>query len=144
MGEPAVEVGGGGFAVDHAEGRVEGQAIVQVQLQQQVLDRSPVRFPDQVADHCVGLPIGVRCQVGWHPGEVTAEVVVVEGRSGGYIKSRLGERGINVAMSPRNFTLLDMEDRGLEEVVRASVHYYNSEEEIDRFVEALCELLVTR
>jgi selenocysteine lyase/cysteine desulfurase len=64
-----------------------------------------------------------------------------ERRSAGEIKSRLGERGINVAVSPRNFTRLDMEDRGLEEVVRASVHYYNSEEEIDRFIESLREVV---
>ena len=38
-----------------------------------------------------------------------------ETRSAKEIKSRLGERGINVAVSPRNFTRLDMEDRGLKE-----------------------------
>ena len=33
----------------------------------------------------------------------------------------------------RGATLLDMDARGLESMVRASVHYYNSEEEVERF-----------
>ncbi len=47
------------------------------------------------------------------------------------------EFGINTSVTEKSFTRLDMEDRGLEAMVRASVHYYNTEDEIDRFVEAV-------
>ena len=53
------------------------------------------------------------------------------------VKRALGARKINVSVSPGRYTLLDMHQRGLDEVVRASVHYYNTEEEIDRTLEIL-------
>jgi selenocysteine lyase/cysteine desulfurase len=37
-------------------------------------------------------------------------------------------------------TRIDMEDRGLSELVRASVHYYNSEDEVDRFCAEVARL----
>jgi selenocysteine lyase/cysteine desulfurase len=53
------------------------------------------------------------------------------------IQRRLRAAGINVSVSPRRYTRLDMEDRNLSEVVRASVHYYNTEEEIGLMCEEL-------
>jgi cysteine desulfurase / selenocysteine lyase len=53
------------------------------------------------------------------------------------ILERLAAQQILVRISPRNSTLLDMEQRGLDAVVRASVHYYNTSEEIGRFSTAL-------
>jgi selenocysteine lyase/cysteine desulfurase len=61
----------------------------------------------------------------------------VEGRDSKAIQRALGSQGINVWTSPLHYTRIDMETRGLESVVRASVHYYNSEEEVDRFCLAL-------
>jgi selenocysteine lyase/cysteine desulfurase len=49
----------------------------------------------------------------------------------------LSEHGINTSVSPPSSTLLDMESRNLDGLVRASVHYYNSEEEVERFCETL-------
>ena len=56
------------------------------------------------------------------------------------IKENLAAERINVSASRRPSTLLDMTDRGLESVVRASVHYYNTEEEVDRLLEAVQSL----
>jgi cysteine desulfurase/selenocysteine lyase len=53
------------------------------------------------------------------------------------IKQRLAAEQINVSHSMITSTRLDMEDRNLTSVVRASVHYYNSEEEVERLCQAL-------
>ncbi len=53
------------------------------------------------------------------------------------IRQHLAGRRINVSVSPVTAARLDLEPRGLSEVVRASVHYYNTEDEIDRFCAAL-------
>jgi cysteine desulfurase / selenocysteine lyase len=62
----------------------------------------------------------------------------VEGKRPEEIRSALSEKRINVSVSPAQYTLMDMENRGLKAgVIRASVHYYNTEEEIDRFCHVL-------
>ena len=53
------------------------------------------------------------------------------------IREKLGQQKINVSSSNRNSTLLDMDKRGLAQIVRSSVHYYNDEDEIARFCEAV-------
>lgn len=53
------------------------------------------------------------------------------------IKQRLAAERINVSHSTVASTRLDMEERQLSSVVRASVHYYNSEEEIEQLAQAL-------
>jgi selenocysteine lyase/cysteine desulfurase len=67
-----------------------------------------------------------------------------EGVAPDAIKTALAARRINVTVSRRSSTRLDMEARELEEVVRASVHYYNSDVEVERFTAALRELLPAR
>jgi selenocysteine lyase/cysteine desulfurase len=53
------------------------------------------------------------------------------------VRDALASRGINVWCSPASGTLLDMTQRKLTSVVRASVHYYNDDAEIDRFTAAI-------
>jgi selenocysteine lyase/cysteine desulfurase len=57
------------------------------------------------------------------------------------LRDALRAQNINVSVSPSAYTLIDMQARGLASVMRASVHYYNSEEEIARFCETLARLL---
>lgn len=52
-------------------------------------------------------------------------------------KLRLAESGINVSVSAASSARIDLPHRGLEAVVRASLHAFNSEAEIERFVKAL-------
>lgn len=60
-------------------------------------------------------------------GIVTFSVEGIESRD---IKLQLAERHINVSVGVPQATLVYMEKRGLKSIVRASVHYYNSEEEV--------------
>jgi selenocysteine lyase/cysteine desulfurase len=53
------------------------------------------------------------------------------------LAARLRTEGINISVSTIDFARFDFEARGLEAVARASVHYYNTEEELTRFVDAL-------
>lgn len=57
------------------------------------------------------------------------------------IKRMLAAEKINVSVAMRSGTLLDMDARKLESMVRTSLHYYNSEDEIDRFCRKIEELL---
>lgn len=57
------------------------------------------------------------------------------------IKAELRTRNINVSVAHPSSTLLDALDRKLPPVVRSSVHYYNTDEEIDIFCSSLQELL---
>ena len=61
----------------------------------------------------------------------------VDGYAANDIKVTLSEKNINVSTSSQNSTLLDMQQRNLKEVIRASVHYYNTEEELEKMVNVL-------
>jgi cysteine desulfurase / selenocysteine lyase len=52
----------------------------------------------------------------------------------------LSAQGINVSVSELPYARLDLGDRGLTSLVRASVHYFNTDAEIERFVEAVNDL----
>ena len=61
----------------------------------------------------------------------------VEDKDPEEIKLALSRQHINVSVTRRESTLLDMDARGLETMVRASVHYFNNEEEVERFCRAV-------
>jgi selenocysteine lyase/cysteine desulfurase len=58
-----------------------------------------------------------------------------------HLVSQLAEKKIVVRMSPRFGTRLDRKISALDDLVRASVHYYNTEEEIDQFCDTLAHLV---
>ncbi|UHC19246.1 aminotransferase class V-fold PLP-dependent enzyme [Methylobacterium currus] len=60
------------------------------------------------------------------------------------VKADLSRSGYNVSVSRPSSTLLDAQARRLPALLRASPHYYNTEDEIDRFVAALATLLSGR
>ena len=93
------------------------------QLRERLAARPGVTLRDKGAERC---------------GIVT---FTVEGCAAALIKQVLRSEAINVSVSSYTGTRLDMEDRKLPGVVRASLHYYNSEEEIERFCAALEPLL---
>jgi len=53
------------------------------------------------------------------------------------IKQALSKQQINVSTAKGAGSLVSFKKRGLKEVVRASVHYFNTDEEIDHFVNVL-------
>ncbi|MBY3068370.1 MULTISPECIES: aminotransferase class V-fold PLP-dependent enzyme [Rhizobium] len=53
------------------------------------------------------------------------------------VMAYLTGKGINVSVSPPSSTPVDAYTRQLPPVVRASPHYYNTEDEIDAFLEAI-------
>jgi selenocysteine lyase/cysteine desulfurase len=67
-------------------------------------------------------------------GDVRCGIVsfTVEGVAPRLLRDEALARGINVWFSNTASTRIDMEDRGLDSIVRASVHYYNTVEELER------------
>ncbi|HKU96048.1 MAG TPA: aminotransferase class V-fold PLP-dependent enzyme [Vineibacter sp.] len=75
-------------------------------------------------------------------GEVKCGIVTfaVAGANHDAIRAALRARDINVSISTKYSSRLDMDGRGLDTVIRASVHIYNTEDELDRLVTALQEV----
>jgi len=61
----------------------------------------------------------------------------VDGHAPSDLRRQLREMSINVSTSTQNSARLDFPDRHLDEVVRASVHYFNATSEIDALVDAV-------
>lgn len=58
-------------------------------------------------------------------------------------KAALDARGVNSALSFREFAVFDFGDKDVDWCLRLSPHYYNTEEEIDTVVSAVEELAAT-
>jgi cysteine desulfurase/selenocysteine lyase len=78
-------------------------------------------------------------------GELLCGIVTfsVMGMGSDLVKQKLAEKDINVSVGLAKSTLLFMNKNNLQSVVRASVHYYNTEEEIDMFCKALIAIKST-
>jgi selenocysteine lyase/cysteine desulfurase len=64
----------------------------------------------------------------------------VEGERPEQTKERLAAARINVSISNAGSARIDLPHRGLDAIVRASLHAFNTEEEIELFVKALGKL----
>ena len=64
-----------------------------------------------------------------------------DGHDGAVLKLRLRERGINTSSPGRDDAVIDMDAKGASSGLRISPHYYNTDEEVDRAVEAIAELI---
>ena len=53
------------------------------------------------------------------------------------ILQALKAKNINISLARKQSTLLDMKNRNLDNLLRASVHYFNTEEEIAKLVQAV-------
>lgn len=61
----------------------------------------------------------------------------VDGVPARAVQRRLAESAVNTSVSVASSARFDLPRRGLSELVRASVHYYNTDDELDRLVNAL-------
>ena len=68
---------------------------------------------------------------------VTFSVVGHDVRS---VQQTLRARSINISVVPRQWALLDAQARNLPDLVRASVHVFNTEGEVERLVRAVASL----
>jgi len=71
------------------------------------------------------------------PDRASIVTFTVGGRDPDALKARLAQSGYNISVSRPSSTLLDARARQLPVVLRASPHYYNTEDELSRFVEAV-------
>jgi cysteine desulfurase / selenocysteine lyase len=63
-----------------------------------------------------------------------------DGYSAQEIKAALAAARVNVTVSDAGWSRLDLGHRGLDAVVRASVHYFNDDDELDRLVGVVASL----
>ncbi|MFJ6796910.1 aminotransferase class V-fold PLP-dependent enzyme [Streptomyces sp. NPDC091268] len=64
-----------------------------------------------------------------------------EGRGDFEVRNALKDAGINTWVCLENAACVDMQQRGLSTLLRVSPHYYNSEQELERFCSVLEDIL---
>lgn len=75
-------------------------------------------------------------------GSVKGAIVTftVDGHEAGNVEAALRAQSINVSVTTPYSARFDAEERDLPNLVRASVHYFNTEDEVDRLVAAVASL----
>jgi selenocysteine lyase/cysteine desulfurase len=61
----------------------------------------------------------------------------IDGREPRAVQAALAAERINVSTTSTHSARLDLEERGIDELIRASVHYFNTDEELERLVETV-------
>ncbi|RLU82337.1 aminotransferase [Streptomyces griseocarneus] len=118
-----------GVAVDYALSWGLGTTWPRIQrmardLRKQLADLPGVQVRDRGLERCASIGLSV------------------EGRAAQWVRGRLKDAGINTWVCLENAACHDMRQRGLTELLRVSLHYYNSPDELDRFSSTLEALAV--
>jgi cysteine desulfurase / selenocysteine lyase len=101
---------------------------------------------DEIEARVSRLASGLRARLAELPGVVVRDkgrrrcgivTLTKEGRDPEEMARKLRSQGINSSASVAASTLFDMEARRISAVLRASVHYYNTDEEVERFCSAV-------
>jgi selenocysteine lyase/cysteine desulfurase len=101
---------------------------------------------DAIAARVLGLAASLREQLAAVPGLTLHDrgveqcgivTFTIDGVDVYELAARLREQHINISVSTIDFARYDFEARGLTAVNRASVHYYNSDDELTRLVDAV-------
>jgi selenocysteine lyase/cysteine desulfurase len=75
-------------------------------------------------------------------GKVLGAIVTfsVRGFAAADVRTALAAQHVNVSVTEASAARLDLDPRGIDELVRASVHYFNTDEELGRLVECVAGL----
>jgi selenocysteine lyase/cysteine desulfurase len=75
-------------------------------------------------------------------GDVLGAIVTfsVRGRAADDVRAALAAQHVNVSVTDASAARLDLDSSGIDELVRASVHYYNSDDELGKLVECVAGL----
>lgn len=101
---------------------------------------------DAIQERIAGLSASLRGKLGELPGVQVRDqghrpnginTFTIEGRDVNKLLFDLRAQGINTSVTNFDQAWIDLKERGIERIMRASIHYYNTEEEIGRFVEAI-------
>lgn len=105
---------------------------------------------DVVAGHLARLATGLRERLAELPGVHITDppaaggaivTFVVDGLDASDVQRELAERRVHLIAVPAGHGRWDMDPRGLTKVVRASVHVYNDQSDLDALVEAVREIV---
>jgi cysteine desulfurase/selenocysteine lyase len=97
---------------------------------------------EAIAERNSALASGLRARLAEIPGVTVRDrgvqlcaitTFTVDGMAPEEVQTRLRAQRVNVAVSTLDSARLDLSNRGLESVVRASLHYVTTEDELDRF-----------
>jgi selenocysteine lyase/cysteine desulfurase len=103
----------------------------------------------EIAERVSALASLLRARLAELPGVVVRDKgrrrcgIVTLTRQGGdpaQMVRQLRAQGINTSASVAAYTRFDMDARKLPAVLRASLHYYNTEAEVERFIQAMIEM----
>ncbi|TDP63197.1 selenocysteine lyase/cysteine desulfurase [Roseateles toxinivorans] len=97
------------------------------------------RLAEQLREALRELP-GITVQDLGGPGRSGLVSFTVAGIAAAEVKRRLALQNIEVGANGVPYTPLDMQARGLDGIVRATLSYLNTEDEVQRLVEALARL----
>ncbi|GEO19061.1 aminotransferase class V-fold PLP-dependent enzyme [Microvirga aerophila] len=102
-----------------------------------------------IAGRCGALSSELRTRLSEIPGVLVCDLGAVKASIVSFtvkdieartVMERLSAEGINVSVSPPASTPLDATARNLPSVVRASPHYYNTEDEVERLIAAVTRI----
>ncbi len=105
---------------------------------------------DMVAGHLARLAAGLRERLAELPGVHITDppaaggaivTFVLDGLDASDVQRELAERRVHLIAVPAGHGRWDMDPRGLTKVVRASVHVYNDQSDLDALVEAVREIV---
>lgn len=104
---------------------------------------------DAIEERTMAMGAELRERLGAIPGVTVCDLgerkcgivtFTVEGVEPDAVKAALAEQKVNVTVSTVSVSRFDLERRGLEAVVRASVHYLTTDEELNRAADLIAKL----